>query len=53
MSYKTKRALVFDTRAGRNTNVDNCYTFVFNTSLEIGSALMYSYCVKYLLTESF
>ena len=49
MSYKTEHALVCDTRAGRNTNVD----FVSNTSLEIGSALMYSYCVKYLLTEIF
>ena len=53
MSLKNECALVSDTRAGRNTNLDNLSTFVFHTSLEIGSALMYSYCVKYLLTESF
>ena len=50
MSYKTEHALVRDTRAGRNTNVDSSF---FNTSVEIGSALMYSYCVKYLLTGLF
>lgn len=49
MSYKTEHALVCDTRAGRNTN----FLHRFDTSIEIGSAFMYSYCVKYLLTESF
>lgn len=53
MSLKNRYALVSDTRAGRNINVDNCSTFVLNTSLEIGSAFVYSYCVKYLLTGIF
>lgn len=53
MSLKNRYALVSDTRAGRNINVDKLSSFVFNTSVEIGSALIYSYCVKYLLTELF
>ena len=51
MSLKNRYALVSDTRAGRNTNINNLATFVLNTSLEIGSA--YLYCVKYLLTGIF
>ena len=51
MSLKNKNALASPTRTGRNINVDNCSTFVLNTSVEIGSA--YSYCVKYLLTGIF
>ena len=53
MSLKNRYALVSDTRAGRNINIniDKLSSFVFNTSVEIGSA--YSYCVKYLLTEIF
>ena len=51
MSLKNRYALVSDTRAGRNININKLSTFVFNTSVEIGSA--YSYCVKYLLTEIF
>ncbi len=53
MSFRNEYALVRYTRAGRNINVDNCSTFVLNTSLEIGSAFVYSYCVKYLLTGIF
>ena len=54
MSYETQTALVDWTRAGCNINIiNNLLNFVFNTSLEIGSALMYSYCVEYLLTEIF
>ena len=53
MSYKTQIALVVKTRAGRNININNHLTSVFNTSSEIGSALTYSYCVEYLLTEIF
>lgn len=49
MSYKTEHALVCDTRAGRNTNI----LLRFDTSVEIGSAFMYLYCVKYLLTGIF
>ena len=51
MSLKNRYALVSDTRAGRNININIASNFVFNTSVEIGSA--YSYCVKYLLTELF
>ena len=51
MSLKNRYALVRNTRAGRNINVNKLFSFVFNTSVEIGSA--YSYCVKYLLTELF
>ena len=53
MSYKTPNALVVRTRAGRNINIDICSCFDLNTSVEIGSALMYSYCVEYLLTGLF
>lgn len=53
MSYKAQIALVFQTRAGRNINIDICSCFDLNTSVEIGSALMYSYCVEYLLTRLF
>lgn len=53
MSYKAQIALVFETRAGCNININNHLTSVSNTSLETGSALMYSYCVEYLLTELF
>ena len=53
MSYETRIALVFQTRAGCNININTSFGFVFNTSLEIGSALMYLYCVEYLLTEIF
>ncbi len=53
MSLKNRYALVRATRAGRNINVDNSSSFVFNTSVEIGSAFAYSYCVKYLLTGIF
>ena len=35
MSLRNKYALVRTTRAGRNINIDNCSTFVFNTSVEI------------------
>ena len=51
MSLRNEYALVRHTRAGRNINVNNSSSLVFNTSVEIGSA--YSYCVKYLLTEIF
>ena len=53
MSLRNEYALVRNTRAGRNINIniDKLSSFVFNTSVEIGSA--YSYCVKYLLTEIF
>ena len=51
MSLKNRYALVSDTRAGCNININNVFSFVFNTSVEIGSA--YSYCVKYLLTGIF
>ena len=53
MSYKAQIALVVKTRAGCNININNVLSFVFNTSSEIGSALMYSYCVEYLLTGLF
>ena len=49
MSLKNRYALVRNTRAGRNINVN----LVLNTSVEIGSAFVYSYCVKYLLTGIF
>lgn len=53
MSFKILNALA-TTRAGRNINIESfALTFVFNTSVEIGSALIYSYCVKYLLTRVF
>ena len=51
MSLKNKNALASPTRTGRNININIASNFVFNTSVEIGSA--YSYCVKYLLTELF
>ena len=51
MSLKKICALVYQTRAGRNTNIESSSNFVLNTSLEIGSA--YLYCVKYLLTGIF
>ena len=53
MYYKTQIALVNETRAGCNININTRFCFVFNTSLEMGSALMYSYCVEYLLTKLF
>lgn len=53
MSYETQTALVDKTRAGCNININSLLIAVFNTSSEIGSALMYSYCVEYLLTEIF
>ena len=53
MSYKTQIALVDKTRAGRNINIDICSCSNFNTSVGIGSALTYSYCVEYLLTGLF
>ena len=53
MSLKNKNALASPTRTGRNINVDKLSSFVFNTSVEIGSAFAYSYCVKYLLTGIF
>ena len=46
MSLRNEYALVLNTRAGCNINI-NIFSFVFNTSVEIGSA--YLYCVKYLL----
>ena len=51
MSFKNEYALVRHTRAGCNININNAFSFVFNTSVEIGSA--YLYCVKYLLTGIF
>ena len=51
MSLRNEYALVRDTRAGCNININNLPSFVLNTSVEIGSA--YLYCVKYLLTGIF
>ena len=51
MSNKKNFALVNETKAGRNIN-NNTFSFVI-TSLEIGSAIDNSYCVKYLLTGLF
>ena len=48
MSLKNKNALASPTRTGRNINVDNSSSFVFNTSVEIGSAFVYSYCGELL-----
>lgn len=53
MSYKAQIALVVETRAGCNININSLLIAVFDTSIEIGSALMYSYCVEYLLTKLF
>ena len=52
MSYKTQLALVDETRAGCNININSLLIAVFSTSVETGS-VMYSYCVEYLLTEIF
>ena len=52
MSYKTQLALVDQTRAGCNININSLLIAVFSTSVETGS-VMYSYCVEYLLTEVF
>ena len=52
MSNKTKHALVGTLGRGRNTNI-NSICSVFCTSIEIESAFVYSYCVKYLLTGLF
>ena len=53
MSYKTQTALVDQTRAGCNININSLLIAVFDTSVETGSALIYSYCVEYLLTKVF
>ena len=51
MSNKKNFALVNETKAGRNINV-NIFPFNF-AFLEIGNAIDNSYCVKYLLTGLF
>ena len=53
MSLKNNIALVSQTKAGRNINVRIFLLLVFYTSVEIGSAIDNSYCVKYLLTGLF
>ena len=53
MFLKNEYTIVRTTRAGRNTNAKKLSVFIYNTSIEVGSALMYLYVGTVFIQSSY